>query len=96
MDSGYQIPTPILYIDEANKLRELVAIDPDGQKAIEPLFTWFVAMTKEQQKFHIVLASSDSFMYNWVCNFVGNDRFKRYAIGHFPNRRLDDFERREL
>ena len=82
MDSGYQIPTPILYIDEANKLRELVAIDPDGQKAIEALFTWFVTMTKEQQKFHVVLASSDSFMYNWVCNFVGNDRFKTDAIGH--------------
>ena len=41
---GHQIP--ILYIDEANKLRELVVVDPEGPKAVETLFTWFVAMMK--------------------------------------------------
>ena len=34
MDSGYQIPMPILYIDEANKLRELVAMTESYQSAI--------------------------------------------------------------
>ena len=79
---GYDIPVPILFIDEVNKLRELVTIDPNGQKALETVFTWFVAMTKEQRKFHVMLCSSDSFMYNWLGNFIDNDRFNVYAIGH--------------
>ena len=88
---GYQIPTPILFIDEANKLRELVKIDPKGQKALETVFTWFVAMTKEQCKFHVILCSSDSFMFNWLANFVGNDRFKVYPIGHLSKEEAKRF-----
>jgi len=31
-------------------------------------------MTKAKQKLHVVLCSSDSFMYNWLSNLVENDR----------------------
>lgn len=44
---GYQVSAPILLINEVNKLRELVKIDPKGQKTLENIFAWFVAMTKE-------------------------------------------------
>ena len=88
---GSRIPLPVLFIDEANKLRELVAMDPNGQKALETIFTWFVAMTKEQRKFHVILCSSDSFMYNWLANFVGNDRFNVYAIGHLSKEQAKIF-----
>jgi len=81
---GYQIPVPILFIDEANLLRELVINNPDGQKILKTIFMWFVSMTKEQEKFHVMLCSSDSFIYSWLANFVGNDRFNTYAIGHLP------------
>ena len=66
-------------------------VDPKGQKALEMLFAWFVAMTKEQSKFHIILCSSDSFMFNWLANFVGNDRFKVYPIGHLSKEEAERF-----
>ena len=79
---GFNIPVPILYIDEANLLRDLVINDPGGQKVLKSIFMWLVSMTKEQEKFHVILCSSDSFMHNWLANFVGNDRFNTYSIGH--------------
>ena len=73
---GSKIPTPILYIDEANLLWELVFSNTNTE------FMWFISMTKEQEKFHVLLCFSDSFMHNWLANFVGNDRFNTYSIGH--------------
>ena len=80
---GSKIPVLILYINEANLLRELVVSNTniDGQRVLKSLFMWFISMTKEQ-KFHVLLCSSDSFMHNWLTNFVGNDRFNTYYIGH--------------
>ena len=60
------------YVDEVNKLRELVKVDHNGQKALETLFAWFIAMTKEQNKF---MFNNDSFLFNWLANFIGSDRF---------------------
>ena len=39
-------------------------------------------MTNEQSKLRIILCFSNSFMFNWLANFVYNDRFKVYPIGH--------------
>ena len=79
---GSNIPVPILYIDEVNLLRDLVVKDDDGRKVLKSIFMWLVSMTKEQEKFHVLLCSSDSFTHNWLANFVGNDRFNTYSIGH--------------
>ena len=88
---GYQVPTPIFYIDEANLLRDLVTNNVEGQKVLKTIFMWFVAMTKEQEKFHVLLCSSDSFMHNWLSNYVGNDRFNTYAIGHLTKEEAKNF-----
>lgn len=79
---GENIPVPILYKDKVNLLRDLVINNPEGQKVVKSIFMWLIAMTKEQEKFHFVLCLSDSFMQNWMANFVGNDRFNTYSIGH--------------
>ena len=79
---GTNIPLPILYIDEANLLRELVIKDVNGQKILKALLNWFVSMIKEYRKFQVVLCSSNSFIHSWVSNFVGNDRFNAIVIGH--------------
>ena len=79
---GTNIPLPILYIDEANLLWELVIKDVNGQKILKALLNWFVSMTKEYRKFQVVLCSSDSFMHSWVRNFVGNNRFNAIVIGY--------------
>ena len=72
------VPVPILFIDEVNLMRDLARSDPNGHTVIKSIFTWFIAMTKEGRKFHVVLSSSDSFIHNWLSNFVGNDRFSAF------------------
>ena len=74
---GSKILVPISSIDEASKVYRLVKVNLTGQKALETLFAWFVAMTKEQHKFHMIFCSS---MFNWLGNFVDNDRFKVYGL----------------
>ena len=88
---GSKIPIPILYIDEVNLLRELVAKDINGQKVLKTLMTWFVSMTKEHRKFHVTLCSSDSFIPNWLANFIGNDRFNAIVIGHLSKEEAEKF-----
>ena len=75
---GSSIPIPIQYINKANLLRDLVVKDDDGQKLLKRIFMWLVSMMKEQEKFHVLLCSSDIFTHNWLANFVGNDRFNTY------------------
>jgi len=53
-------------------------------------------MTKEQEKFHVMLCSSNSFIYGWLANFVGNDHFNTYAIGHLLKNMQGSFRMKEL
>jgi len=52
--------TPVFMIDEANELGTLTSV-PEGKDALYNLFKWLIMNTKETQRFHVVLASSDSF-----------------------------------
>ena len=52
--------TPVFIIDEANELNALKS-HPNGHAVIHNLFKWLVMNTKELNKFHIILSSSDSF-----------------------------------
>ena len=70
-------------IDEANELNVLTK-HPDGQDALHNLFKWLVMNTKEQNCFHVILSSSDSFFNLWVSNLVGAVRYKTYIIGDLP------------
>jgi len=76
--SGSQCP--ILFIDEANKM-DMLLKDPCGNDALQNLFEWFVANTKEKQRFHVVLGTSDSFYHLWVSKYVGSSRYTSYVIG---------------
>ena len=51
---------PVFIIDEANELRTLVN-QPNGEDALHNFLKWLVMNTKEQRRFHMLLASSDSF-----------------------------------
>ena len=55
-----KVQVHIFVIDEANKLSALMK-DPDGQDALTNLFKWMVLNTKEINRFHALLVSSDSF-----------------------------------
>lgn len=66
---NYQIPSPILIIDEANLLNQLRHKDKSFLKLI---LNWFVLNSKERECFHIVLTSFDSFFFTWLteCKFI--------------------------
>ena len=75
--------TPILFIDEANKLKTLLD-DPVGHGALLSFFDWMVKNTKQIRRFHIVLASSDSFFHLWISQYIGKSFFESYVIGDLP------------
>jgi len=51
---------PVLWFDEANKLKQLNET-PEGGKVLTSLLDWMVASTKQDQQFHVVLSTSDAF-----------------------------------
>jgi len=60
---GYNISPPILFIDEANRLKCLLD-DGKGSSVLSDFFTWLVENSKQTNKFHVIMASSDSFSSN--------------------------------
>ena len=75
-----KVQLPIFVIDEANELSALMK-DPDGQDALINLFKWMVLNTKEINRFHAMLVSSDSFFHLWVADYIGSSRYVNYVIG---------------
>ena len=69
--SSMNVPPPILVIDEANRFNQLGEVSPVSANLIQTFLQWMVLNTKQDQKFHIVLTSSDSFFINWIrkCKF---------------------------
>ena len=67
----------------ANDLNVLTK-HPYRQDALHNLFKWLVMNTKEQNGFHVILSSSNSFFNLWVSNLVGAVRYKTYIIGDLP------------
>jgi hypothetical protein len=58
---------PVLFIDEANKLGGISEHPGDiGSKALRSLLDWCVLNTKQEGRFHVVFASSDSFFMDWL------------------------------
>ena len=77
--SGSQ--SPILFIDEASKLQNLLR-DEEGHEALRDMFEWFVLNTKQKHRFHVVLASSDSFFHVWAEDHVGESRNRHLVVGN--------------
>ena len=72
--------SPILFIDEASRLNALLK-DKDGHAALTNMFEWFVRNTKQHNRFHVILGSSDSFFHLWVQRYIGSSRFNSYVVG---------------
>jgi len=87
--------TPILFIDEANKLNLLLK-DPGGQAALTNIFDWFVRNTKQHERFHVVLGSSDSFFQLWIAKHIGTAVFSSYVIGNLTKEEALQFWQEKL
>lgn len=77
--SGKRIP--ILFIDEANEMANLPKSGEEGAGALRDLLNFFVKCTKQDRKFSVILASSDSFYPLWLSRYIGSKRFNTYVIG---------------
>ena len=54
-------PWPVIIIDEANRLTAW-----KDKESLEQLLAFFVYLTKEEQLAHVVLATSDTFLTQWL------------------------------
>ena len=54
-------PWPVIIIDEANRL--MVWKD---KESLEQLLAFFVYLTKQEQLAHVILATSDTFLTQWL------------------------------
>ncbi|RGB41810.1 P-loop containing nucleoside triphosphate hydrolase protein [Rhizophagus diaphanus] len=85
---NYQIPSPILIIDEAHLLNQLGYKDKSLLKLI---LNWFVLNSKERERFHIVLTSSDSFFFTWLAEVLNIPHVKPYIIGDLTNQEAEEY-----
>ncbi|CAG8641143.1 1458_t:CDS:2 [Funneliformis mosseae] len=92
--NGHNIPPPILIIDEANMFSQLAKNDGTLLKSI---LNWLVLNTKEEERFHAVLTSSDSFFFNWIENLLHIPHATPYVVGDLSKEEAEEyFEKRVL
>ncbi|CAJ0845005.1 13515_t:CDS:2, partial [Entrophospora sp. SA101] len=87
---GYNIPPPILIIDEANKFSHLGG-SKDGEVLLESILDWLVVNTKQENRFHAVLTSSDSFFLNWIVNFLHVPHVAPYVVGDLSRKEAEEY-----
>jgi hypothetical protein len=56
-------PWPVIIIDEANALMEWEA---ENKQSLNALLKFFVYLTKQEQLAHVILATSDTFLAQWL------------------------------
>ena len=64
--SGRDVPSPILVVDEVNLLGQFGENSADSKWFIKIFLDWMVKNTKQEQRFHVVLTTSDSFFLEWI------------------------------
>jgi AAA+ ATPase superfamily predicted ATPase len=72
----YNIPPPILIIDEVNMLTSQIGSSKEGEFFLKSFLNWLVSNTMEEKRFHVVLTTSDSLFLDWIvgrkssCNHI--------------------------
>jgi ATPase domain predominantly from Archaea len=80
-------PWPVIIIDEANALQEW-----EDAKSLKALLAFFVYLTKQEQLAHVVLATSDTFLAEWLesgaCSLRASSGTRPLSRAHpFPQAR---------
>ena len=74
-------PWPVIIVDEANALQEW-----EDAKSLKALLKFFVYLTKEEQLAHVVLATSDTFLVEWLQSGMSRTCFS-FPSNCFSHRR---------
>ena len=72
-------PWPVIIIDEANRLTAW-----KDEESLEQLLAFFVYLTKQEQLAHVVLATSDTFLVEWLQSGVMlcDCHFRQHGSSH--------------
>jgi hypothetical protein len=89
--------SPVLFIDEANKLQNLIKSPGDeGDTVVQTLLDWMVKNTKQDPRLHVVLASSDSFFLEWLNERNIARHARVYTVGDLSYEEAERFYRLEI
>ncbi|RGB30560.1 P-loop containing nucleoside triphosphate hydrolase protein [Rhizophagus diaphanus] len=88
---GYNVPPPILVIDEANSLNRLGYDSAEGEVLLRSFLDWLVLNTKQTNRFHVVLTSSDSFFYNWIADRLIIPHVNSYVVGDLSKEEAEEY-----
>ncbi|CAG8761416.1 uncharacterized protein OCT59_016543 [Rhizophagus irregularis] len=88
---SYNIPPPILVIDEANLLNRLSYNSVEGTILLKTFLDWLVLNTKQTSHFHVVLTSSDSFFFNWIVDYLNVLHASSYIVGDLSKKEAEEY-----
>ncbi|CAB4403131.1 unnamed protein product [Rhizophagus irregularis] len=88
---SYNIPPPILIIDEANSLNRLGYGSAKGEILLKTFLDWLVLNTKQTSRFHVVLTSSDSLFFNWIVNRLDILHATSYVVGDLSKEEAEEY-----
>ena len=73
--AGSSQPLPVILVDEATTLDLW-----EDKRALHTLMAFFVSLTKEKGRAHVLLATSDTFVTQWLDTYgVCRDRLRDHA-----------------
>ncbi|RHZ81082.1 hypothetical protein Glove_123g45 [Diversispora epigaea] len=81
-------PAPILIIDEANMLKLL---GDSSELALTSLLTWLVKNSIQDQRFHVVLTTSDPLFLNWIQNILNISHLTPYVVGDLSKEDAEEY-----
>ncbi|CAB4403887.1 unnamed protein product [Rhizophagus irregularis] len=87
----YNVPSPILVIDEANSLNRLGYSSAEGEVLLKTFLDWLVLNTKQTNRFHVVLTSSDSFFFNWIVYHLYVLHATSYVVGDLSKKEAEEY-----
>ncbi|CAG8546662.1 4027_t:CDS:2 [Funneliformis caledonium] len=88
--SNYASPH-ILVVDEANLLSQLGDSSKEGAILLKTFLNWLVLNTKQENRFHAVLTSSDSFFLNWITNLLHIPHIIPYVVGDLNKEDAEEY-----
>ncbi|CAB5391832.1 unnamed protein product [Rhizophagus irregularis] len=88
---GYNVPPPIFVIDEANSLNRLGHGSAEGEVLLKTFLDWLVLNTKQANRFHVVLTSSDSFFIDWIVNRLHIPHVTQYVVGDLSKEEAEEY-----
>ncbi|KAL4539599.1 hypothetical protein Ndes2526A_g02626 [Nannochloris sp. 'desiccata'] len=82
---------PVIVIDEANDLMDWKEPDP-LQPELKQLLAFLIGISKQKRQAHVILATSDYFLANWLTQVgMTRDKFRVEVLGDLTEEEAEKF-----